>query len=377
MHRNTLHAALLAASLTGLAGCAAQPPTLGGSQPATAMLTLDAFQGEGAVCYDRASQPYTAVVDSHLHFRPFGGPALPFDEVVQYLENTGVLFANVYGIGQMLPVNSDCTYYLDCVGTLVSPTMKNDFVNAMNFVLSGSDAVHLTMSMTFPDLEKPDSVLVGMRLLDHEFPGVFSWMGEVNLVKQALFGNFHAVVPLATIPRWAPFMAVLRFRGMPLAIHSDLGNDADPTQYLPWIEEVLRLYPHNKIIWMHLGLSRELVAIDPDTHIGILESLLDRYPNLMVDISWRVIDDNVFSDPGLRDRYIPFLNAYSDRILPGTDFVASADKNFDIYRTELDVTSRILADLDDAAFRNIALGENYFRLMNLDYVAPEICVSSS
>ena len=377
MHRKTLHAALLAASLAGLAGCAAQPPMLGGSQPATAMLTLDAFQSEGAACYDRASQPYTAVVDSHLHFRPFGGPALPFDEVVQYLENTGVLFANVYGIGQMLPVNSDCTYYLDCVGTLVSPTMKNDFVNAMNFVLNGSDAVHLTMSMTFPDLEKPDSVLVGMRLLDHEFPGVFSWMGEVNLVKQALFGNFHAVVPLATIPRWAPFMALLRFRGMPLAIHSDLGNDADPTQYLPWIEEVLRLYPHNKIIWMHLGLSRELVAIDPDTHIGILESLLDRYPNLMVDISWRVIDDNVFSDPGLRERYIPFLNAYSDRILPGTDFVASANKNFDIYRTELDVTSRILADLDDAAFRNIALGENYFRLMGLDYVAPEICASSS
>lgn len=377
MHRKTLHAALLAASLTGLAGCAALPPMLGESQSAAAMLTLDAFQGEDAACYNRASQPYTAVVDSHLHFRPFGGPALPFDEVVQYLENTGVLFANVYGIGQMLPVNSDCTYYLDCVGTLVSPTMKNDFVNAMNFVLNGSDAVHLTMSMTFPDLEKPDSVLVGMRLLDQEFPGVFSWMGEVNLVKQALFGNFHAVVPLATIPRWAPFMAVLRFRGIPLAIHSDLGNDLDPTQYLPWIEEVLRLYPHNKIVWMHLGLSRELVAIDPDTHIGILESLLDRYPNLMVDISWRVIDDNVFSDPGLRDRYIPFLNAYSDRILPGTDFVASANKNFDIYRAELDVTSRILAHLDDAAFRNIALGENYFRLMGLDYVAPEICASSS
>jgi len=376
MYRKTLHAALLAASLTGLAGCAALPPVLGESQPAAATLTLDAFQGEGAACYDRASQPYTAVVDSHLHFRPFGGPALPFDEVVQYLENTGVRFANVYGIGQMLPVNSDCTYYLDCVGTLVSPTMKNDFVNAMNFLASGSDEVHFTMSMTFPDLEEPDSVLVGMRLLDDEFPGVFGWMGEVNLVKQALFGNFHAVVPLATIPRWAPFMAVLRFRGTPLAIHSDLGNDADPTQYLPWIEEVLRLYPHNKIVWMHLGLSRELVAIDPDTHIGILESLLDRYPNLMVDISWRVIDDNVFSDPELRDRYIPFLNAYSDRVLPGTDFVASANKNFDIYRAELDVTSRILAHLDDAAFRNIALGENYFRIMGLDYVAPEICASS-
>ena len=375
---NPLHAALLAAGLLGLAGCVVPAPDPTASEPApAAALTFDAFRGEGAACYDRARQPYTAIVDSHLHFRPFGGPALPFDEVVQYLEDSGVLFANVYGIGQMLPVNSPCTYYLDCIGTLVSPTMKNDFVNAMNVVTMGSDAVHLTVSMTFPDLEEPESVLTGMRILDREFPGVFSWMGEVNLVKQALFGNFHQAVPLVTIARWVPFMAVLRARGTPLAIHSDLGNDADPTRYLRWIEEVLRLYPDNKIIWMHLGLSRELTAVDPDTHIGILRSLLDRYPNLMVDISWRVIDDSVFSDPAIRDRYIPFMNAYSDRILPGTDFVASANKNFDIYRTELDVTSRILGYLDDEAFRNIALGENYFRLLDLDYVAPPVCAPSS
>ncbi len=376
-YRKALIAVLLATGLIGLAGCAAPLPVQPDSKPASAALTFDAFHGEGAACYDRASQPHTAVVDSHLHFRPFGGPALPFEEVLQYLEDTGVLFANVYGIGQMLPVNSPCTYYLDCIGTLVSPTMKNDFVNAMNVITKGSDAVHLTMSMTFPDLEKPESVLTGMRILDREFPGVFSWMGEVNLVKQALFGNFHQAVPLVTIARWVPFMAVLRARGMPLAIHSDLGNDADPTRYLTWIEEVLRLYPDNKIIWMHLGMSRELVAIDPARHIGILRSLLDRYPNLMVDISWRVIDDNVFSDPAIRDQYIPFLNAYSDRVLPGTDFVASANKNLGIYQTELDVTSRILAYLDDEAFRNIALGENYFRLLELDYVAPPICAPSS
>ena len=37
------------------------------------------------------------------------------------------------------------------------------------------------------------------------------------------------------------------------------------------------------------------------------------------------------------------------------------------------MTSDILADLSDEAFRNIALGENYFRLLKLDYRAPEIC----
>ena len=70
---------------------------------------------------------------------------------------------------------------------------------------------------------------------------------------------------------------------------------------------------------------------------------------------------------------MPFLNAYSDRILPGTDFLASRDKDLDVYRTELEVTSRITRYLSDAAFRNIALGANYFRLLALDYEAPQVC----
>ena len=329
--------------------------------------------GETATCYDRTLQPQTAVVDTHLHFRPFGGKALPFEEVVQYLEKSGVRFATVYGIGQMLPVSSSCTYYLDCPGTPVMPTLKNDFFNAVNYITKGSGTVHITLSMSFPDLIQPETVLDGIRLLDKEFPGVFKWMGEVNLVKQALFGNHRLAVPMTKIEEWAPFMAELRNRNMPISIHSDLGSNEEPTRYLPWIEEVLHLYPDNKIIWMHLGLSRELTTIDAGKHIAVLQSLLDRYPNLMLDIAWRVIDDNYFSDPELRVQYVPFLNAYSDRILPGSDFVASISKNFEVYQAELKATSRIISYLDDGAFRNIALGENYFRLLGLDEKAPAVC----
>ena len=370
------------AAMLALAGCASEPPPeVAAAAPPAAETpppisapprTFEAFR-EGAPCHDREAGPQTAVVDTHLHFRPFGGRALPFEEVTGYLEATGVLFANMYGIGQMLPVDSSCIYYLDCLGTPVEPTLKNDFVNAMNYAAKGSDKVLLTLSMTFPNLARPESVMAGMALLDREFPGLFRWMGEVNLVKQALFGNGHMAVPLETIAKWAPFMAVLRERGIPLAIHSDLGSDAEPLRYLPWIEEVLRLYPDNRIVWMHLGLSRELAVIDADAHIGVLESLFGRYPNLMADISWRVIEDNLFSDPDIRARYVPFLNLWSERILPGTDFVASANKSFDVYARELRITGRILRHLDDEAYRNIALGGNYFRLLELDYRAPEIC----
>ncbi len=349
-------------SAAGIAGCASKP-------------TLETFRTDGAPCYDRSVQPQTSVVDSHLHFRPFGGPVLPFEEVVSYLEKTGVLFVNIYGIGQMLPVSSPCTYYLDCPGTPVIPTLKNDFVNAANYVLKAPPSMHMTLSMTFPDLSRPESILPGMQLLEEEYPDTFIWMGEVNMVKQALFGNGHEPVPLAKLTEWAAFMKVLRERDVPLAIHADLGNDKNPTKYLPLIKEMLRLYPDNKIIWMHMGLSRELVDMNAAQHIQTMKSLLDRYPNLMVDISWRVIDDHYFSSPDKRALYVPFMNESSERILPGTDFVASGNKSLETYRTELYVTSRINRYLNDNAFRNIALGQNYFQLLGLDYTAPPVCAN--
>ena len=369
--RRLLAVAAVAAGLTLTTQTAATARTAQGGAPGR--LTLDAFRGDGAACYDRSAQPQTAIVDSHLHFRPFGGPAVPFDEVVQYLEATGVLFANVYGIGQMLPASSSCTYYLDCPGTPVTPTLKNDFVNAANVVAGTPEGLHLTLAMTFPDLADPDSVLAGIELLDAEYPGLFRWMGEVNLVKQALFANGHEPVPTTVIRGWAGFMEVLRERGIPFAVHADLGSDDDPIRYLPWMEEVLNRYPRNPVVWVHMGLSRELTGMDPARHVALMTSLLDRHPNLMLDITWRVIDDAYFSTPEGRAAYVPFLNAHSERILPGTDFLASSDKDLEVYRTELEVTSRILAELDDAAFRNIALGENYFRLLGLDYEAPPVC----
>ena len=369
---------LIAFGMLGAGGCISTDVPTGASaepEPANAPpgLTLDAFQTVAAPCYDRSVQPQTAVVDSHLHFRPFGGPAVAFEEVVGYLAATGVLFANVYGIGQMLPASSSCTYYLDCPGTLVTPTLKNDFVNAANVVTKTPEGVHLTLAMTFPDLSDPESVVAGMALLEREYPGSFRWMGEVNLVKQAQFANGHEPVPLATIGAWADFMAALRASDIPLAIHADLGDDSDPTRYLPLMEEVLRQYPDNSIVWVHMGLSRELTGMDPAQHVALMTSMLERHANLMLDIAWRVLDDAYFSTPEGRAAYVPFLNAHSARILPGTDFLASREKDLEVYRTELEVTGRIHRYLDNDAFRNIALGQNYFRLLDLQYEAPPVC----
>lgn len=337
--------------------------------------TRDSFSQE-TICYDRQQEPYTAVVDSHIHFRAFGGKSIPFTELIDYFRNSSVRFANIYGIGQVIPADSDCTYYLNCPGTPVLPSIKNDFVNAANLVEFAPEDIHLTLSMSFADMANIDDTLATMALYDREYPGMFKWAGEINLVKQALFQNGQVPVTREDIDKWDPFMGILQKRDIPINFHSDLGNDAEPTKYLEVMEYVLKKFPDNKIIWAHMGLSKELAHMDANEHTAILKRLLDANSNLMLDISWDVLDKHYFSKPEIRAVYIDFFNSYSERILPGTDFVASRNKNFESYEDELQKTSSILQDLDDEAFRNIALGQNYFRVSGLKYQAPAICRDS-
>ena len=381
--------ALALALLVGLGGCASsgsqEPPQprvpadeeaigpTGAPSAAQAASLRPEGRDASSACFDRAARPHTSVADAHVHFRPFNGPAIPFDELVGYLEATGVRFATVMGIGQVLPASSSCTYYLDCPGTRVSPSLRNDFANATALAANPPDSVHLVLAMTFPDMSQPSSILPGIALLDKEFPGMFRWMGEVNLVKQAMYGNHHEAVEAGALDEWEPVMDLLRERGIPLSIHADLGHDDAPAAHLPLVERVLRRFPENKIVWVHMGLSLELTEMDAKRHAALLERLLGEHPNLYLDISWRIVHDHYFVDPEERAVYVALFDAHSERILTGTDFLASRNKDFETYKEELAVTSRINQYLSDEAFRNVALGQSYADLLGLEYEAPPIC----
>ena len=339
--------------------------------------TLEMFSLEYEGCYDRKTEPYTFVVDSHVHFQPFGGPAIPFDEMLTYLQKSEVFFANVYGIGQKLPSKSPCTYYLDCPGTPVTPSLSNDFVNAnlvsVRLPNKLPQNINLTLSMSFTDLQKPETIVPNIKLLDKEYPNMFTWMGEINVVKQALFHNHTRATPKENIAEWKGFMQILVDRNIPVSFHSDLGNDKNPTKYIHLMEEILQQYPDNIIVWHHMGLSKELSNMNPSQHIKIMKRFLDENPNLFLDISWRVLYDEYFSKKSTRALYVKFFNAYPTRILPGTDFVAADNKNYETYREEVEVNSRINQYMDDETFRNIALGQNYFNILGLPFKAPKIC----
>lgn len=102
-------------------------------------------------------------------------------------------------------------------------------------------------------------------------------MGEVNVVKQAIFPNGHRAVTELEIDQWHNFMAVLRSRDMPLTLHSDIGNTADPFKYLHLMHHILDRYPDNKVVWLHLGgLSKEISSFPGGaaSHVAALEGAL-------------------------------------------------------------------------------------------------------
>eukprot|EP00933_Yihiella_yeosuensis_P028482 TRINITY_DN2230_c2_g1_i1.p1 TRINITY_DN2230_c2_g1~~TRINITY_DN2230_c2_g1_i1.p1 ORF type:complete len:454 (+),score=58.64 TRINITY_DN2230_c2_g1_i1:58-1419(+) len=374
--------------------------------PIVGRLKLKDFRGDPTTgCYDRANRNQWSVTDVHIHVRPFGGPPVPMAEQIKRFQNAGVLFPVLYGIGQRLPIDSNCTYYLACPGTPVKPSMKNDFWVAQSFLdnvdlISDDYGPEFTFSMSFPDLHKPETIVPKMDLLEQEYPGMFKWMGELNVAKQALFKNRDAKTPpgkapsdpvsIRAIDQWGPFMEELRKRDMPIGLHSDLGHDnkTDSIGYLENMDEILEKYPKNKIIWLHLGglslqlhprAKASLAQVDyiyVTRHVKILKERLKKYPNLMIDLSWDVLYKSVFSDPKERQPYVDLINEFPTRFLAGTDHVAAIVKDEQTYRDELNRTSFINTFMNDEAFRRIALGQNFFDFRGINFTAPKVCKRS-
>ena len=69
--------------------------------------TLDRFRRDhkdNKICWDRRpdADSFFSVIDTHNHFRPFGGPAVQFDTYLQLMQDAGVIFSTMFGIGQLI-----------------------------------------------------------------------------------------------------------------------------------------------------------------------------------------------------------------------------------------------------------------------------------
>ena len=69
--------------------------------------TLDRFRRDhkdNTLCWDRRpdKDSFFSVIDTHNHFRPFGGPAVEFNTYLQWMQDAGIIFSTMFGIGQLI-----------------------------------------------------------------------------------------------------------------------------------------------------------------------------------------------------------------------------------------------------------------------------------
>lgn len=185
---------------------------------------------------------FYSVVDAHNHFRPFGGPPVPWDTYIDWMRSHGIIFSTMLGIGQQLIPRSSsakaCCYYLHCANFEfpVVPDPKNDKLNAQDYNnrYQGQpleEEMHLTLSATFPNLQTPKNNSRILGQLQSQFPNAFKWSGEINVFKHALAANgffqdgervSEAVINAGKLDG---FFRQMETKQWPTTLHSDLGCD--------------------------------------------------------------------------------------------------------------------------------------------------------
>ena len=315
------------------------------------------------ICWDRHGlDGFTSVIDAHNHFRPFFGPSVSFEVYLGWMHDQGILFSTMFGIGQLIqkknPNDPDCCYYLHCpnFNYTVVPDPTNDRANAEDYLNRYKshpevlDSVHLTLSLTSPNLQRPENNSMLLSTMDKDFPNTFAWAGEINVFKHALAANGFFNGPRVTVSHVESgaldsLFQPLSDRGWPVTLHCDLGCDnydsvplTDPRnplrgcevppdelqdamnqhgwwrdflgphykaffhveskvpkdnfkkiQHVKVWDAILSRYPNLKVVWAHIGLSKELRDLHPVVHSHVMATLFERHPNLHADISWDIL----------------------------------------------------------------------------------------
>jgi len=71
-------------------------------------------------------------------------------------------------------------------------------------------------------------------------------------------------------------------------------------------------------MWCHAGISRRIVV--PNL-TGLVDQLLETYPNLWIDLSWVVYDDYVAPGGKPAPEWVALIEKYPGRFLVGSDQV--------------------------------------------------------
>lgn len=157
------------------------------------------------------------------------------------------------------------------------------------------------------------------------YPGLWQGIGEVFTRHDDLTALTSGDTPRANNEAMTRIYHLAAEQDLPVLIHSNITSKRERNPlYLAEIEEPLRNHPHTRFIWAHAGTSMEIHRHQTqlDFLLPILSRMLERYPNLYIDLSWSVLQPYLLDEQGRpRDGWVALVKRFPERFMLGSDVV--------------------------------------------------------
>ena len=280
-----------------------------------------------AIGLTASAQPRYPIVDAHFHLLSFVQETGGMEAFLKAMDETGVTESAVIG----MPVVKEWdegdarrpTYYLD-------NDSRTYWYSATDFLVARA-----VLDLPKDKQARLHPFICGFNAADRNaadhvermlalYPNFWQGIGEVFLRHDDLTALTYGPTPRATSAAFGRLLDLAAARNLPVLVHSDIGPAyLEQPEFLGEIESAIRAHPHTRMIWAHAGISRRIVI---PNHTDILRRMLAEYPNLTVDLSWVIFDQEIAPDNVLDRRWVGLIEEYPGRFTIGSDTVGFFDK---------------------------------------------------
>lgn len=303
--------------------------------------------------------PKYEIADGHLHFLNFVQETAGMDAFLKAMDDTGVAESVVIG----MPVVKEWdegdakrpTYYLDNDSRTYWYTATDFLVARAVLDLPKDRQARLhpfICGFNSADRNAVDHVERMLAL----YPDFWQGIGEVFLRHDDLTALTYGAAPRATSAAFGRLLDLAAARDLPVLVHSDIGSAwREQPDYLAEIESSIRTHPNTRMIWAHAGISRRIVIAN---HTDILRRVLGLYPNLTIDLSWVIFEQELAPGGALDRKWVSLIEEYPGRFVIGSDTVGV----FDQYQPTLQRYYLLLDALQPGTARKVA-HDNFLALL--------------
>jgi hypothetical protein len=303
--------------------------------------------------------PKYAIVDGHLHFLNFVQETAGMDAFFKAMDDTGVTESAVIGMSVVKKWDEGDaqrpTYYLD-------NDSRTYWYSATDFLVARA-----VLDLPKDRQARLHPFICGFNAADRNavdhvermlalYPNFWQGIGEIFLRHDDLTALTYGDTPRATSIAFGRLLDLAAARGLPVLVHSDIGPAwREQPDFLGEMESALRTHPRTRVIWAHAGISRRIVI---PNHTGIVSRMLGQYPNLTIDLSWVIFEQELAPGGVLDRRWVSLIEKYPGRFVIGSDTVGV----FDQYKPTLQRYYLLLDALQPATARKVA-HDNFLALL--------------